>query len=195
MGEVDMTQGAGTGKNLTAAAAAVRLVVMDVDGTLTDGGIYIGNDGECCKRFHCRDGLAVSASVRHGLPVILLTGRDSRIIRLRAAELGLPAEAVLTGVADKGAALRQLLARYGVTAGQVACLGDDLNDLPILTQAGLSACPADAAADVRVRVHVVLPHAGGQGAARDLLELIWKAKGQWESLVRDYIGMGRGDRQ
>ena len=113
MGEVDMTQGAGTGKDLTAAAAAVRLVVMDVDGTLTDGGIYIGNDGECCKRFHCRDGLAVSASVRHGLPVILLTGRDSRIIRLRAAELGLPAEAVLTGVADKGAALRQLLARYG----------------------------------------------------------------------------------
>ncbi|MGI6262972.1 MAG: KdsC family phosphatase [Succiniclasticum sp.] len=190
-----MTQGTGAVKDLAAAAAAVRLVAMDVDGTLTDGGINIGNEGECYKRFHCRDGLAISASVRHGLPVALITGRDSRIVRLRASELHLPAEDVLTGVSDKGTALRELLTRYGITAKQVAYLGDDLNDLPVLTQVGLAACPADAVADVRSRCHVVLPHAGGQGAARDLLEFILKAKGQWEALVQEYINMGQGDRQ
>ena len=102
-----MTKKEWTPEELQKLAAGIRLVAMDVDGTLTDGGIQIGNDGECFKRFNCRDGLGISTSVRHGLKIAIVTGRESRIIRIRAKEVGVDS-GVMTGVQDKAAALAAL---------------------------------------------------------------------------------------
>ena len=185
-----MTKKEWTPEELQKLAAGIRLVAMDVDGTLTDGGIQIGNDGECFKRFNCRDGLGISTSVRHGLKIAIVTGRESRIIRIRAKEVG-----VDSGVQDKAAALAALARLHHLELRETAFLGDDLNDLPALTRAGLAACPADAVPEVRERCQFVSAHKGGDGAAREFLEFLWKAKGQWDTIVQEYVEMGRGDRQ
>ena len=189
-----MTKKEWTPEELQKLAAGIRLVAMDVDGTLTDGGIQIGNDGECFKRFNCRDGLGISTSVRHGLKIAIVTGRESRIIRIRAKEVGVDS-GVMTGVQDKAAALAALARLHHLELRETAFLGDDLNDLPALTRAGLAACPADAVPEVRERCQFVSAHKGGDSAAREFLEFLWKAKGQWDTIVQEYVEMGRGDRQ
>jgi 3-deoxy-D-manno-octulosonate 8-phosphate phosphatase (KDO 8-P phosphatase) len=188
-----MTQGTGAVKDLAAAAAAVRLVAMDVDGTLTDGGINIGNEGECYKRFHCRDGLAISASVRHGLPVALITGRHSEIVLHRAMELGI--SSVYENVIYKGKTLEQASKELDVPLEETAFMGDDLNDLPAFGRAAVTFAPADAAPEVRQRAMLVSDHNGGRGAVRDVIERILKAKGLWDQIVKEYEVQGQGDKQ
>lgn len=183
-----------SGSEIKQKAARIKLVVFDVDGTLTDGSINMGTDGELFKRFHCRDGLGIATAVKHGLEVVLMTGRKGPVIVRRAAELGI-AENVLTGIAAKGSALQKLAASKGLPLEAVAFMGDDLNDLPALLRAGFSAAPADAAADVQERVDYVTLHKGGEGAVRDLLELILKARGIWPQIVLAYSEEGGGNRQ
>lgn len=183
-----------SGSEVEQKAARIELVVFDVDGTLTDGSINMGAEGEVFKRFHCRDGLAIAAAVKHGLPVFLMTGRKGPVIARRAAELGI-AENVMTGVAAKGNALQNLAESKGLPLEAVAFMGDDLNDLPALLRAGFSAAPADAAVDVKERVDYVTLHKGGEGAVRDLLELILKARGLWPQIVLAYSEEGGGNRQ
>lgn len=189
-----MTKTTASIKGLEQRAAAIRLVALDMDGTLTDGSINMGVEGELFKRFSCRDGLAISAARRHGLRIAVITGRMGPVILRRAQELGIEKN-IMAGVSAKGRALRQLAADQELPLSAVAFMGDDLNDLPALQIAGLSAAPVDAAEDVKRRVDFLAPHPGGEGAVRDLLELILKAQGLWDVILSEYCAEGREDRQ
>lgn len=162
-------------------ARRVRLVLLDVDGVLTDGTVLISATGGEAKPFSIRDGLGIVWARKSGLEVGLLSGRASEATTRRAAELGIPI--VWQGGSDKREAFRAILADHGYAADEVAYMGDDLVDLPILARAGLSTAPADAVDDVRSRVHWVSRHPGGRGAVRDLVELILGAQQRWTTIV------------
>jgi 3-deoxy-D-manno-octulosonate 8-phosphate phosphatase (KDO 8-P phosphatase) len=173
-------------EELTSRAARVRLLVFDVDGVLTDGGLYYGADGELMKRFDVKDGHALVMARLSGLPAAVLTARTSSIVEVRGRELGLAA--VFQGRRDKGAALDELLGQLGVPPEACAYMGDDHNDLAPLSRVGLAACPADAVPEVRQEVHFVTQNPGGRGAARELVELCLKSSGRWD----DAVGLMRG---
>lgn len=154
----------------------IRLVVLDVDGVLTDGGLYYGPGGEW-KRFDVHDGFALSRAVASGLAVAIVSSRRSEAVARRCAELALGD--VHQGVADKLTVYEALRARHGCRDAEVACMGDDLADLPLLRRAGLAAAPADAVAEVRQAAHWVSRAPGGHGAVRELLEAILRARGAW----------------
>jgi 3-deoxy-manno-octulosonate cytidylyltransferase (CMP-KDO synthetase) len=154
------------------AAPPIRLVVLDVDGVLTDGGIVYEGDAEQVMHFDVKDGYGIVALLRSGVGVALLSARDSRALRRRADELGIPRDHVRTGVADKGDGLRALCAAVGVAPEEVCYVGDDDPDLAAMAIAGLSAAPADAAPAVRRAAAIVLSRPGGRGAVRELADLL-----------------------
>lgn len=162
-------------------ARDIELVVFDVDGTLTDGGLYYGPEGEEMKRFCAQDGHGIVLARRAGIEIAILTARTSRIVETRAKELGI--DLVFQGRKDKLAGIQEILSATGAREECVAYMGDDLNDLCAMERVGLSACPADACADILERVDFVAGAKGGQGAARKLLEMILKTQGKWECLV------------
>ena len=165
-------------KRFTARAAArIRLLVLDVDGVLTDGGLYYGPSGEETKRFDVQDGFAMVEARRAGLTVAVLSGRSSAAVARRMEELGI-AE-VHQGIRDKDAVLSGLMSRLGLDPADVAMMGDDLADLPSMKRAGLALAPANAVAEVREAAHWVSHRAGGAGAVRDALELLLKARSAW----------------
>ncbi|MBU8896280.1 3-deoxy-D-manno-octulosonate 8-phosphate phosphatase [Corallococcus sp. H22C18031201] len=168
-------------EELTSLASRVRLLVFDVDGVLTDGGLYYGHDGEALKRFDVKDGHALVMARLVGLPAAILTARTSRIVEARARELGFAA--VYQGRKEKGPALLELLEEMKVPAEDCAYMGDDLNDLDPMSHVGLAACPADAVAEVRQEAHFVSQSGGGRGAARELVELCLRASGRWNNAV------------
>ncbi len=165
-------------------AAGLEWLLFDVDGVLTDGGLLYTRRGEQVKRFHVRDGLAFRLAQRAGLKLGLLSGRRSRPLAARAAELDL--DAVILGSKDKAEAFRRFLAKHGTAPGRVAYVGDDLPDLPVLGRCALSFAPADAAPEVRALAHRVLESPGGGGAAREMIEAILKARGDWKDLIAVY---------
>lgn len=171
---------------ITARAQTVELLLFDVDGVLSDGSIVLRGDGAERKAFFVRDGAALVWARRAGLQVGLLSGRTSEATSRRAAELGI--ELVVQGELDKLSAYNRILDSTGRTDAEVAYMGDDLLDLPVLGRVGLSAAPADAIPEVLARVHWISSLAGGRGAARDLIELVLRARGKWETLVRTYSG-------
>jgi 3-deoxy-D-manno-octulosonate 8-phosphate phosphatase (KDO 8-P phosphatase) len=166
---------------LAARCRALRLVLMDVDGVLTDGTVLLLPDGREAKSFHIRDGLGIVLAQRAGLKMGVLSGRASESLAARAAELRL--DVVRQGVSDKRAVFEEILREQGLRAQEVAYMGDDLNDLAVLTEVGLSAAPADAPFEVRAQAFMVMDARGGQGCVREFLEAILKARGQWESLL------------
>ncbi len=166
-------------------ARRVRLILLDVDGVLTDGTVDIHGAGGESKPFFIRDGLGMVWARRVGIEVGLLSGRPSEATTRRAAELGL--RIVSQGGHDKREAFATLLATHGFTTGDVAYMGDDLVDLPVLGQVGLSTAPADAVEDVRSRVHWVSRHPGGRGAVRELVELVLSAQGRWADIVDEHL--------
>jgi len=159
-------------------ARRVELLVLDVDGVLTDGGLYYGPEGEALKRFDVRDGHGIVLCRGMGIPAAILSARTSPAVEARARELRIPF--VLQGERDKAAGLDRLLERCGLPAEALAYIGDDVNDLPVLARVGFGAAPADARPEVRERVHYVCQSPGGRGAVRELCELILRAKGLWE---------------
>ena len=167
---------------LTKRAAGVHLLVFDVDGVLTDGGLYYGDGGELLKRFDVKDGHGLVMARLVGLRTALLTARTSSSVEVRGRALGV--SAIFQGRKHKASGLRELLEHLEVPPEACAYMGDDLNDLGALGLAGLSACPADAAPEVRQEVHYVARNRGGQGAARELVELCLKASGRWETAVQ-----------
>lgn len=171
----------------------VKMLALDVDGVLTDGSIDIGERSESFKAFNAKDGLGVSAAIRHGLKVVIVTGRVSSIVHNRARELDITE--VCEGVKDKGQMLRQLAVRYKLQLDEIAYMGDDLNDLAALTSVGLAAAPQDAVPEVLAVSAFVAKHDGGHGAVRDLVEAIFKAQGLWEKMVAEYQQAGQGDKQ
>jgi 3-deoxy-D-manno-octulosonate 8-phosphate phosphatase (KDO 8-P phosphatase) len=160
---------------------ALRLVLTDVDGVLTDGTVLLLPDGHEAKAFHIRDGLGIVLAQRAGLRIGLLSGRDSKAVAHRARELGIAI--VRQGVADKGAALREILAAEKLAPHEVAYMGDDVNDLAVIGEVGLSAAPADAPLEVKARAYMITDARGGQGCLREFLEAILRARGDWERLV------------
>jgi 3-deoxy-D-manno-octulosonate 8-phosphate phosphatase (KDO 8-P phosphatase) len=164
-------------------AAQIQLVVFDVDGVLTDGGLWYGDAGETVKRFDVKDGHAMVLARLVGLPVALLTARTSKLVEVRAAELKLAK--VFQGRREKGPAFDELCAEFGLPPSSVAYMGDDLNDLAPLARAGLAACPLDAVPEVRAVAHVVSTRPGGHGAARELLELVLKATHRWDKVLAE----------
>lgn len=166
----------------TPGLADVKLVITDVDGVLTDGGIYYDQDGECVKRFHIRDGLGIQLLEENGIRVAVLSGRDSAALRKRVADLGVGLYQF--GVKDKVVACRALMAQASVQPAQTACIGDDSIDLPVFAICGLSYAVADAPAYVKAQATAVLATPGGQGAFRELADAILTAQGNAHVLNR-----------
>ena len=165
-------------------ASRIRLVLFDVDGVLTDGLVIMHADGSESKGFHIRDGAAIVWAQRAGLNVGLLSARSSGATTQRAAQLAV--SIVSQGVADKLTAYERIVRDNGLEDDAVAYMGDDLLDIPVLERAGLSAAPADAAAEVRAKVDWVSGSPGGRGAARELIELVLRAQNRWDDIVQQY---------
>src|SRR4029079_12863844 len=164
---------------------AIKLLLLDVDGVLTDGTILIHPDGSESKTFNIRDGAGIVWAQRAGLVVGLLSARSSPATAARAEQLGVTI--VTQGAADKLAGYEQILAAHGLLDEQVAYMGDDLQDLPVLRRVGFSAAPADAAPEVRSAVQWISACAGGQGAARECIEHLLRRQGQWRAAVAAFF--------
>lgn len=173
-----------TPSELHTRARALRVLLFDVDGVLTDGGVYIDADGREIKRFSIKDGAGIAAASKCGLITGILSARASAATNARAAELGM--KIILQGVTDKAHAFNDLLASHNVTALEVAYMGDDLVDLPVLGRAGLAGCPADAVAEVIAASHWTSQSPAGHGAAREFIEVILKARGQWDDVLSQH---------
>ena len=165
-------------------ASRVKLVLLDVDGVLTDGVVIMHGDGSESKGFHIRDGAAIVWAQRAGLAIGLLSARSSGATTHRAAQLAV--RIVMQGVTSKLATYEEILVSTGLQDEAVAYMGDDLLDLPVLRRAGLSAAPADAAMEVRERVDLVTKAGGGRGAVRELIEMILRAQQRWGDVTREY---------
>lgn len=155
-------------------AARIRLLVLDVDGVLTDGRLYFGPRGEAQKVFHVRDGAGLKQVATAGVTVAVISGRRSQMTSRRCRELGI--RHVLQGVSDKLAAFRRLCARLELTAAACACIGDDTPDVPLMREAGLAFAVADAHQDARRAAHIVTALPGGQGAVREVCDYLLAAR-------------------
>lgn len=166
-------------------AARIKLLLMDCDGVLTDGRIWIFEGDDEQKGFHTRDGLGIDLWHRAGWQSGIISGHVSAAVERRAKQLGMTF--IRQGCDDKQAAFSEMLAQAGVTVAEVAYVGDDLNDIPLLRQSGLAIAVADAAAETRAHAHYVTSAPGGFGAIREAVELILKAQRRWDELVQSYL--------
>ena len=171
--------------NLELRCQNIKLILSDVDGVMTDGGIIFDNQGIEIKRFHVRDGLGIRLWQRCGGHFGIITARNSHIVKLRATELDI--EIVRQGYSDKLPAAREIAADAGFGMEDVCYLGDDLTDLPVLRNAGLAVTVADAAHEVREAAHLVTQARGGQGAVRETIETILKAQHRWDDAIAKYV--------
>ena len=162
----------------------IRLLVLDVDGVLTDGGLILHGDGTESKRFDVQDGHRIKMWQRTGRHCALLSGRYADVTQLRAGQLGI--RWVLQDCKDKLPAFENLLRQAGLEAAQAAYMGDDLPDLPVMRRAGFAAAPANGAEAVRQAADYVTSRHGGGGAVGEVIEVILKATGQWQELMRRY---------
>ena len=171
-------------------AKRIRVVGLDVDGVMTDAGVYVGHgaDGPVeFKRFNVQDSIGIKLLMACGLKVVIVSGRFSRATDLRAEELGIE-EVVQDPSAVKLPAFQEMLDRAGVRLEDSAFMGDDLPDLPVLRRVGVAAAPQNAVPEVREVVDLVTQAAGGHGAVREFAEALLHARGQWEAAVRQYLG-------
>jgi 3-deoxy-D-manno-octulosonate 8-phosphate phosphatase (KDO 8-P phosphatase) len=166
-------------------AARIKLLLMDCDGVLTDGRIWLFENGEEQKGFHTRDGLGIDLWHRAGLRSGIISGRRSSAVETRARTLGI--SFVVQGHENKLQAFAGVLAQAGVSNAEVAYIGDDLNDIPLMLQSGLAVAVADAAFETREHAHYVTTALGGFGAVREVIELILKSQGHWDDLIKKYL--------
>jgi 3-deoxy-D-manno-octulosonate 8-phosphate phosphatase (KDO 8-P phosphatase) len=170
-------------------AARVQLVLFDVDGVLTDARLILGDDGQEYKAFNSQDGHGLKMMQRNGVAAGIITGRTSRVVEHRVRDLDI--RHVYQGCKDKHPVYRKLLADLGLTPEQTAFVGDDVVDLPIMLEAGLAICPADAHPLVRGQAHWVTPSGGGQGAAREVCEMMLHAHGRYVQEMMKYLNPGK----
>ena len=166
-------------------AAQVRLAIFDVDGVLTDGRLYFGNNGNEYKAFHSRDGHGMKMLQNHGVEIAIISGRHAKSVERRMADLKV--RHVYLGIEDKRTAFASLLNELQLRAEQVAYVGDDVIDLPVMGQVGLAIAVADADPFVTLHAHWQTPHGGGQGAVRDVCELILAAQGRLDAARAQYL--------
>jgi len=172
-------------REVAARARKIRLLVMDVDGVLTDGRMVLSDRGDELKMFHTHDGIGLALAHRAGLKTAMVTGETSPIAKGRGEKLGVGT--VVLGARRKGEVVDALLAEHGVSADALAYIGDDLLDIPALQRAGLAVAVADAVADVKAVAHVVTKAPGGHGAVRECVELLLRAQGVWDTVYRAFI--------
>ena len=172
-------------KRLIARAHRIRLALFDVDGVLTDGTLYLNERGEEMKAFNILDGLGLKMLSASGIATALLTGRKSKVVALRAREIGI--SHVLQGAGDKLETYHRLLRKLDLAEEQTSFMGDDLPDLPVLRRCGLAFSVPNAPEIVRSHVHYVTRMPGGQGAAREACEFLMRAKGTLENQIRAYL--------
>jgi 3-deoxy-D-manno-octulosonate 8-phosphate phosphatase (KDO 8-P phosphatase) len=153
----------------------MRLFLLDVDGVLTDGGIYYTERDEEMKRFDIKDGMGIDLLRRAGIEVGILTGRTSKIVERRARELGM--KVLKQGYYDKSAGFEEILREEGLAESEIGYMGDDILDLAVMRRAAFRVCPFDAAAEVKAEAHYVCDHAGGSGAVREAADLILDLRG------------------
>lgn len=170
---------------VVARARKIRLLVMDVDGVLTDGRMILSERGDELKTFHTHDGVAIALAKRAGLRTAMVTGESSPIAKARGGKLGV--DSVVLGARRKREVVEALRAEYDVAADAVAFIGDDLLDIPALQVAGLAVTVADAPASVKAVAHLVTRARGGHGAVRELVELLLRAQRTWQSVVAAYV--------
>lgn len=165
---------------------ALRVLLFDVDGVLTDGAIELSSDGGESKQFSIRDGAALVWAQHEGLTVGLLSSRPSDVTTRRADELGI--RLVVQSHTNKAESYRHLVDTNGFAVEQIAYMGDDLLDLPVITRVAVSAAPADAAPEVKRRVDWVSAHPGGRGAVREFIEFVLRTQGRWDAIVDKLAG-------
>jgi 3-deoxy-D-manno-octulosonate 8-phosphate phosphatase (KDO 8-P phosphatase) len=166
-------------------ASRIKLLLMDCDGVLTDGRIWLFENGEEQKGFHTRDGLGLALWHRAGFRSGIISGNQSSAVDRRAQSLGI--SFVIQGCEEKQRAYIEMLSRAEVSSTEVAYIGDDLNDLPLMLQSGLGIAVADAALETREHAHYITKAIGGYGAVREAVELILKAQGRWAQLTEHYL--------
>lgn len=163
----------------------IRLLLLDVDGVMTDGRIVYGAEDQEIKQFHVRDGLGIRLAMRAGINVGVVTGRQSEALMNRCRNLGIGL--IFAGVSDKAALLDRIVAQTAVAAENIAFAGDDLVDLPLMRRIGLSITVADAHEIVKAHADLITTAPGGTGAVREICEALLKSQGHWESIVKEYL--------
>ena len=169
-------------KDLSEKAARIRLLIFDVDGVLTDGSLFVGDDGQEYKAFNSRDGHGIKMLLKYGVEIAIITGRTSRVVEYRMANLGITH--VYQGKLDKLPAYEELRGKLGISPEETAYVGDDVVDLPVMRRVGLAIAVQDAHPLVRQHSHWQTPSTGGRGAARDVCEMLMEAKG----VLREELG-------
>lgn len=156
----------------------IKLIILDVDGTLTDGGIYYDSDGNEMKRFDVKDGLGIKVGLSAGLEFAIITGRQSPMVKRRVEELGI--QYLLEGVQKKAPALMELSEKTGISMDEIAYIGDDLNDLQAMMMTGVKACPSDAVKEIKEVADFISNYSGGSGAVRECLYKLLTERDEWE---------------
>lgn len=178
------SMGAFSEEEILKIAREIKLLILDVDGVLTDGGIILDRDENEIKIFHVRDGHGVRMLIRAGIRVALVTGRHSRVVERRAQELGI--SDVFQKCYDKRIPYRQLSEKYGASDREIAYIGDDIVDIPVLKKCGLPIAVADAEEVVQAQAAMITSRGGGRGAVREVCDFLLKAKGVWEDIINEY---------
>ena len=173
--------------NIKDAASRVKMVIFDIDGVLTDGSLFYDNQGQEYKAFNSRDGHGIRMLQDGGIKLALLTGRQSELVLHRAANLGIPEELIYQGYRDKRPAFAALCEKTGIPPEQIAYVGDDVIDLPVMTKVGLPIAVADAHAFVKQHARLITQAPGGRGAAREVCELLLDAQGKLEAMLAGYL--------
>jgi len=172
-------------KDILERAAQIKLVIFDVDGVLTDGSLFLGDDGLEYKAFNSRDGHGMKMLQESGVTIAIITGRTSKVVEYRMQSLGI--EHVYQGQLDKRLAFSELLEKLSVDANQVAYVGDDVVDLPVMAKVGLAIAVQDAHSMVLKHAHWQTPSCGGRGAGRDVCEMLMEARGVLQEKLDSYL--------
>ncbi|MDX2457549.1 MAG: 3-deoxy-manno-octulosonate-8-phosphatase KdsC [Gammaproteobacteria bacterium] len=172
-------------KDILEKASRIRLLILDVDGVLTDGSLFVGDDGQEYKAFNSRDGHGIKMLQKHGVIVAIITGRTSKVVEHRMANLGV--SHVYQGQLEKLPAYEELATKLGIPAEATAYVGDDVVDLPVMRKVGLAIAVQDAHPLVQTHSHWQTPSRGGRGAARDVCEMLMEAKGVLKDELDSYL--------
>lgn len=167
----------------------IRVIALDVDGTLTDGKLFYSSTGEEIKTFNVKDGLAIAQAIKAGIEIILITGRSSDAVSKRAQELGI--SRVFQGIHSKVSVLNQISDELNIELKNFMFVGDDINDIDAMKACKYSACPKDAAKEVREYVNIVSQFNGGEGAVREIIVSVLEASGKWGNIVTNYASRGQ----
>jgi 3-deoxy-D-manno-octulosonate 8-phosphate phosphatase (KDO 8-P phosphatase) len=173
-------------RSIAEQCAAIELLVLDIDGVMTDGSIYVDDNALETKVFHVRDGAGIAYWKRLGKRVAIISGRSCHAVGHRAAELGI--ERVYQGRLDKRVVLQEVLRLEGLAAHQACMIGDDLADIPALRLAGVAVAVCDAVSEVKAVAHYVTAQPGGRGAVREVIEWLLRLQGRWSEIVQSYEG-------